>query len=75
MSRDHYLLSCDVTADMENTASSTVACWTVSTELLPSNALIKSVTISKNMQVQYLQSRSHCLDSNACYGVKKSLGT
>jgi hypothetical protein len=31
--------------DIENTASSIVACWTVSTELLPGNELIKSVTI------------------------------
>jgi hypothetical protein len=45
MSRDHYLLLCDVTADMENTASCIVACWTVFTELLSGNALIKSVTV------------------------------
>jgi hypothetical protein len=31
--------------DIENTASSIVACWTVFTGLLPGNALIKSVTI------------------------------
>jgi hypothetical protein len=31
--------------DIENTAPSIVACWTVFTELLPGNALIKSVTI------------------------------
>jgi hypothetical protein len=30
--------------DIGNTASSIVACWTVFTELLPGNALIKSVT-------------------------------
>jgi hypothetical protein len=30
--------------DIENTASSNVACWTVFTELLPGNVLIKSVT-------------------------------
>jgi hypothetical protein len=30
---------------IENTASSIVASWTVFTELLPDNALIKSVTI------------------------------
>jgi hypothetical protein len=48
MSRDHYLLLCDVTADTENTASSIVACWTVFTELLPGNAVIKSFTILKN---------------------------
>jgi hypothetical protein len=29
----------------ENTASSIVACWAVFTELLPGNALIKSVTL------------------------------
>jgi hypothetical protein len=46
-SRGHYLLLCDVTADMENTASSVVACWTVFTELLPGSASIKSVTICK----------------------------
>jgi hypothetical protein len=42
MTHDHYPLLCDVTADTENTASSTVECWTVFTELLPGNALIKS---------------------------------
>jgi hypothetical protein len=31
--------------DIENIASSIVACWTVFTELLPVNALIKSVTL------------------------------
>jgi hypothetical protein len=31
--------------DIENIASSVVACWTVFTELLPGNALIKSVTV------------------------------
>jgi hypothetical protein len=31
--------------DIENTDSSIVACWTAFTELLPSNALINSVTI------------------------------
>jgi hypothetical protein len=30
---------------IQNTASSTVACWTMFTELLPGNALIKSVSI------------------------------
>jgi hypothetical protein len=45
MSRVHYLLLCDDAADMENTASSIVAYWTVFTELSPGNALIKSVTI------------------------------
>jgi hypothetical protein len=45
MSRDHHPQLRDVTSDMENTASSTVACWTVFTELLPGNAPVKSVTI------------------------------
>jgi hypothetical protein len=45
MSPDRHLLLCDVTADTENTASFIVACWTVITELLPGNALTKSVTI------------------------------
>jgi hypothetical protein len=31
--------------DIENTASSIVACWIVFIELLPGNALKKSVTI------------------------------
>jgi hypothetical protein len=35
--------------DIENTASSIVACWTVITALLPLNALIKSVTICIGM--------------------------
>jgi hypothetical protein len=42
MSRDHYPPLRDVTADKENTISSIVAYWTVFTELLPGNALIKS---------------------------------
>jgi hypothetical protein len=42
----------DVTADTENTAPSIVACWTVFTELLTGNALIKSVTIrSENSNI------------------------
>jgi hypothetical protein len=45
MTRDHNPALRYVTADMENTASSIVACWTVFTELLPGNALLKSVTI------------------------------
>jgi hypothetical protein len=45
MSRDQHLPLRDVNADTEDTASSTIACWTVFTELLPGNALIKSVTI------------------------------
>jgi hypothetical protein len=31
--------------DIESTASYIVECWTVFTELLPGNALIKSVTV------------------------------
>jgi hypothetical protein len=31
--------------NIENTASSIVACWTVFTEMLPGNAFFKSVTI------------------------------
>jgi hypothetical protein len=46
-SRDCYLLLCGVTVDTENTASSTVACWTAFTELLPGNALIKSIAVCK----------------------------
>jgi hypothetical protein len=40
-----YPLLCDVTTDSEITVSSIVACWTVFAELLPGNALIKSVTV------------------------------
>jgi hypothetical protein len=36
---------CDVTANTENTTSSTVACWTEITEMWPGKALIKSVTL------------------------------
>jgi hypothetical protein len=50
MSPDRHLLLCDFTADTENTASSNVACWALFTELLPGNALIKSVTIYKNVR-------------------------
>jgi hypothetical protein len=45
MSRDHHPPLRDDTADTENTASSNVVCWNAFTELLPGNALIKSVTI------------------------------
>jgi hypothetical protein len=45
MSCDRYLLIYDVTADTGITASSIVSCWTVLTELLLGNALIKSVTL------------------------------
>jgi hypothetical protein len=56
MSRDHYLLLCGVTAGTENTTSFLIACWTVFTELLPGNALIKSVTISRTMKwVKYAE--------------------
>jgi hypothetical protein len=51
MSRDCYLLLCDVAADTDNTASSIVACRTVFTEMLPGNALIKSVTIFYHLSV------------------------
>jgi hypothetical protein len=45
MLRDHHPPLRDVTADRKNTASSIVAYWTVFIELLPGNALIKSVTL------------------------------
>jgi hypothetical protein len=45
MSRDSYLLLCDITADTVNTAFSIVACWAVFTELLPVIAFTKSVKI------------------------------
>jgi hypothetical protein len=38
--------------DIENTASSIVACWTVFTELLPGNSLTKSVTIRTENKIQ-----------------------
>jgi hypothetical protein len=53
MSRDHHQPLRDVTADTENTAFSIVACWTVFTELLPGNALIKCVTICYNQLLFY----------------------
>jgi hypothetical protein len=43
ISRDRYPSSL---GSKENTASSIVACWTVFTELLPGNALIKSVMLN-----------------------------
>jgi hypothetical protein len=46
MSRDHHPQLGDVTAGTENTASSIVAYWTLFTELLPGNGLIKSVKLS-----------------------------
>jgi hypothetical protein len=46
MSRYHHPPLRDVTAEIENTASSIVACWTVFTELLPGKAFIKPVTLS-----------------------------
>jgi hypothetical protein len=45
MPRYHYLLLHNVTADIRNTHSSIIARCSVFTELLPSSALIKSVTI------------------------------
>jgi hypothetical protein len=41
------------TYDIENTVSSIVACWTVFTELLPGNTLIKSVN-NINVRVHLL---------------------
>jgi hypothetical protein len=41
---------------IENTASSIVACWTVFTELLPGNVLIKSVTIHTYIHTYTLDS-------------------
>jgi hypothetical protein len=43
-------MSRDVTAYTESTAPSTVAFWTVFTELLPGNALVKSVTVQQQDQ-------------------------
>jgi hypothetical protein len=51
MSRDYHAPLRNLTADTGNTASAIVACLTVFTELLPGNALIKSVTVRK---YQYL---------------------
>jgi hypothetical protein len=45
MSLDYHPPPRDVAANTGNTVSSTVACWTVFTELLPGNALIKPLTI------------------------------
>jgi hypothetical protein len=45
MSRDHYLLLCDVTEYTENTFFSIVACWVVFTELLPGNVFFEIVTV------------------------------
>jgi hypothetical protein len=39
--------------DIENTASSIVACWAVFTELLPGNALIKSVALGLKLEVVF----------------------
>jgi hypothetical protein len=58
--RDRYLLLCDVTADTESTATSIVACWTVFLELLPGNALIKSVTIYINVRDLKYESYISC---------------
>jgi hypothetical protein len=46
MSRDHHPPLRDVTSDIENTASSIVACLTMFKELMPGNELIKSVIVS-----------------------------
>jgi hypothetical protein len=48
--------------DIENTASSTIAFWAVVTELLPGNALIKSVTVYKTFRQSfrdYQYARTH----------------
>jgi hypothetical protein len=45
VSRDHDTPLRDVTADTESTASSIVARWTLFTELLPGNALIRLVIV------------------------------
>jgi hypothetical protein len=45
MSHDHHPPLRAVTAGTEDTVSSIVRCWTAFTELLPGNALVKSVTI------------------------------
>jgi ABC-type antimicrobial peptide transport system permease subunit len=47
MSHDHYPASLfgALVGSTENTVYSIVACWTVFTELLPGNALIKSFII------------------------------
>jgi hypothetical protein len=53
LSRDRLRIHWPVTSagrgadDIENTASSIVVCWTVFTEPLPGNTLIKSVAIYK----------------------------
>jgi hypothetical protein len=57
MSPNRHLLFCDVTAYTENTASSSVACWTVFTELLPSNAFTKSVTILTSARTAHTKRR------------------
>jgi hypothetical protein len=44
--------------DIENTASSAVACWTVFTQLSPGNALIKFVTVCYFMNMWNRESRS-----------------
>jgi hypothetical protein len=51
MSRDDHPQLRDVTAYTEDTASSIVDCCTVFTELLPGNALIKSVRVYCNTSV------------------------
>jgi hypothetical protein len=47
---------CSLVESTENTASSIVACWTVFTELLPGNAMMKSVTsLSSGVQVNTIR--------------------
>jgi hypothetical protein len=49
--------------DIENTASFIIACWTVFTEPLPGNALIKSATLRKILSVSWL-SKGSCERDN-----------
>jgi hypothetical protein len=58
MSRDHHPPLRDVTAYMENTTSSIVACWTGFTELLPGNAFIKPVAIILLTKLRDITNRS-----------------
>jgi hypothetical protein len=50
MSREDYPPLREISADTENTVSSLVAYWTVITELLPDNALMKYVKTSFNLK-------------------------
>jgi thiosulfate reductase cytochrome b subunit len=59
MSRDHHPPLRDVTADTESIASYIVACWTVFTELLPGNALIRSVILSHRFKLLITNMQLH----------------